>query len=92
MMSKVLEEAVEGKPRTYYNEYCSRFPNNGMDLELVARSTCRKAVFEGSLDCEVTDDLDACLACWNKPCYSDVESPDTQPSESEAFDVSSLNF
>lgn len=92
MMAKILESAVEGKPRTYYAEYCSRFPNNTMPLDLVARSTCRRAVFEGALDCEVTDDVDACIACWNKPCLSDVESPDAQPSQKDSFDLSSIDF
>lgn len=92
MMGKVLEETVEGSPRTYYNEFCSRFPNNVMPLELTARAICRKAIFEGSLECEVTDDVDACIACWSKPCISDVETPEAQKTQSEAFDLNSIDF
>jgi len=73
MMANVLEQAASGHVNSYYNEFCVRFPNSAMPVELLARAFCRKAMFEGSFECTVEDDVDACIACWNKPHYSDVE-------------------
>lgn len=56
---------------TYYNEYCLRFPNCNLPVEVLAECACRKAVFEGNVNCEVEGES-ACVDCWNERYYGDV--------------------
>lgn len=70
-MLSILKEMNEGE-LSFYEEYCIRFPNCNLDLETLAACTCRKAVFEGYLDCEKASDTAACEACWREKYVADV--------------------
>ena len=82
----VLEEIYEGG-RTYYHEYCTRFPNSNLSLEELATCACRKCIFEGDLSCD-SNTLERCVACWSAPYKGDIEVTDTEES-SEQIDYSS---
>lgn len=69
-MLSLLSEMDAGET-TYFNEFCIRFPECNMDVEAVSKLACRRAVFEGYLDCECTDDSE-CLNCWSKRYVGDV--------------------
>lgn len=66
-MLSIMTEMQEGQI-TYYEEYCTRFPNSAVPVEVLAQIACRKAVFEGYLDCKSED----CLRCWNEKYITDV--------------------
>lgn len=70
---------------TYYNEFCIRFPQ--CDLSDVECSSlfCRKAMFEGYLDCDKSDD--ACLECWKEQYAGDVTETPVEHTE----DTTSVN-
>ncbi len=87
MMANILEQAVSGNVNSYYNELCARFPNMSLPVDLVARAFCRKAMFEGNFDCTVVDDVSACVACWEKPCYGDVEKSEPESMNVEPLDI-----
>ena len=69
---------------SYYNEFCKRFSNSGLSIEELADSACRKAIFEGYVDCERED----CVACWNEHYTGDVTVPDIAQSSDD--DIVSL--
>ena len=66
-MLSILEEMKEGKT-TYYNEYCTRFPECNLSAEDLAACACRKAIFEGDTSCEGGD----CVECWFDTYVGDV--------------------
>lgn len=70
-MLSILSEMNEGE-LTYYEEYCTRFPECNLTVEELAACTCRKAVFEGYLMCESAEDSSACESCWKEVYTSDV--------------------
>ena len=78
-MLSILKEIDEGE-LTYYEEYCTRFPESNLPIEALAACTCRKVVFEGYLDCdkvndeaiETGDNVEICTECWKEKYVSDV--------------------
>lgn len=76
-MLSILKEMKEGT-LTYYEEYCTRFPECNLTVEELAACTCRKAVFEGYLGCEKADDQSACEMCWKETYSSDVTVVDDE--------------
>lgn len=54
---------INKRPLTYFEVYCLRFPVNRMGLTDTAEMLCRKAIFEGTAQCDSGD----CRACWNEP-------------------------
>lgn len=70
-MVSLLTE-MDKEDYTYYNEFSVRFPESNLPVELLALSTCRKAVFEGYLDCPNAGEDSACIACWQEQYVSDV--------------------
>lgn len=44
-------------------------------MEEISLCACRKALFEGYVDCGKTEDYDACIACWSEAYTSDVTEP-----------------
>ena len=59
---------------SYYSEFCLRFPECQHPIENVAKIACRRAIFEGDVNCPYGDDGD-CIACWNAPYEGDVSTP-----------------
>lgn len=49
-----------------------------MSLNEVTVCFCRKALFEGYIDCEVTNSEDACRNCWLEPFSGDVTMARTE--------------
>lgn len=73
-MASILKEMDEGQ-LTYYQEFCTRFPNCELPIETLALTTCRKNVFEGVIDCpmlDAEDDGEACIKCWKEAYVADV--------------------
>ena len=70
-MLSLLKEMDEGQI-TYYEEYCTRFPECHLTLEELSVCMCRKAIFEGYLDCDKAEDSLACEECWKEVYSSDV--------------------
>lgn len=66
-MVSILTEMSKGE-LSYYEEYCTRFPMCNMTVEILSKAVCRKAVFEGYINCEGGD----CVACWKEKYVSDV--------------------
>lgn len=66
-MLSILKEMNEGQI-TYFEEYCTRFPECNMEIESLSQCACRKAIFEGYIGCEGGD----CVACWNENYVGDV--------------------
>jgi hypothetical protein len=66
-MLSILKEMNEGEIN-YYQEYCTRFPECNLPVEVLAECACRKAIFEGYCDCEGGD----CKACWEETYIADV--------------------
>lgn len=94
-MLSLLKEMNDGEI-TYYEEYCMRFPDNQMPLDYLVTSMCRKAIFEGYLDCSVinSDDSvdvvhDKCLTCWNEKYVGDKTEEDSDYSSPSDGDNSS---
>lgn len=54
---------------TYYNEFRRRFPSCNISSEVLSDCACRRAIFEGYLDCQGDD----CLACWNALYTGDIQ-------------------
>ena len=54
---------------TYYSEFCARFPECTLDLELLSELTCRKAIFEGVTTC---DNSMSCAECWMQKYEGDI--------------------
>lgn len=57
---------------SFYNEYCTRFPNCNLSIDELSEVVCRKAIFEGFVGCEGGD----CSACWAEKYSSDVTMSD----------------
>jgi hypothetical protein len=77
MLSILKEMDEEGL--TYYDEYCTRFPECTLPVDVLALCTCRKAVFEGYLNCNVGEEIvndeereEACIRCWQEKYVADV--------------------
>lgn len=68
-MLSILKEMDKGEI-TFYEEYCIRFPDANLPIEAVSACMCRRAVFEGVLDCDKSDD--ECRACWEEQYKGDV--------------------
>ena len=69
MLSLMSEEA--SKDYTFYNEYRVRFPYSNLTVDELAACTCRKALFGGTLECDL--DESKCVECWNATYTGDVE-------------------
>lgn len=70
----ILKE-MKGLPHTYYEEYMSRFPACDLTVEALSLLICRKAVYEGYLDCphgSEEKNEEACLACWKEAYKGDA--------------------
>lgn len=70
-MLSILKEMDKGE-LTYYEEYCTRFPECNLSVDVLSLAMCRKAVFEGFVDCPHADDEEACLKCWQEVYQGDV--------------------
>lgn len=61
-----LEKPESISTRSFYDEFCVRFPESEDSLDDVARSCCRNACF-GLGDCQYDSEDDAdCAACWRE--------------------------
>lgn len=85
-MLSLLNELRE-KEHTYFNEYCIRFPNSDMDVETLAAFSCRKALFEGYLECPGADGGFDCVACWNQKYEGDITVADENEASTDANGV-----
>lgn len=77
-MLSILKEMDEGEI-SYYDEYCTRFPECNLPIDVLALCTCRKAVFEGYLGCDVGETIldedernETCVNCWAEKFVADV--------------------
>lgn len=69
-VSLLLDQQKQGI--SYVNEFNIRFPNNPMSAEdLAEMGICRRAIFEGYLDCPKPSS--ECVQCWNKLFVEDVD-------------------
>lgn len=84
-MLSILKEMDQGQ-LSYYEEYCTRFPESSLSLKEVSLVTCRKAIFEGYLDCEENNE-DACVACWMEAYVGDTteSKDDNEEADGSAF-------
>lgn len=57
---------------TYFDEYVTRFPNCNLSIDELAEFSCRKALFEGYIDCPGGD----CVKCWSEQYVTDVTMSD----------------
>lgn len=73
-MQGAIEQLLD-EPKTYLSEFVLRFPNNYMPLEVLAQTCCRKAIFEGTVQCDCADDTDLseCMKCWLEPYEGDIQ-------------------
>lgn len=53
---------------TYFDEYCSRFPESNLNVDDLMQVACRKAIFEGYLECKGGN----CKDCWLETYTDDV--------------------
>ena len=67
-MISILEE-IKNNGTTYYEEFCARFPEMDLIEEDLAELACRKAVFEGYVDCNKSPE--ECLAWWKEKYIGD---------------------
>lgn len=67
--ANLFKEMTE-KDWTYFDEFVQRFPACSLGVEAVSAFCCRKAVFEGYLDCD--KEGDACMECWKERYNGDV--------------------
>ena len=72
-MLSILQEMDEGQ-LTFFEEYCTRFPNCNLSVEELAQIMCRKACFEGYCACE--KEGQDCVDCWNETYVSDITEVD----------------
>ena len=77
MLSILLE--FYKKPYTYFDEYCTRFPECNLDVDDLQKVLCRKAVFEGYCACEGGD----CTKCWLEEYTGDVTEFDMETEDTE---------
>lgn len=77
-MLSILKEMNEGEI-TFYEEYCTRFQSCNLPVEVLAKAACRKAIFEGYLDCEGGD----CEACWKERYIADITMERTEEPEEQ---------
>ena len=66
-MVSLLTE-MDSQEYTYYDEFVTRFPNCGMTVDELSKISCRKAIYEGYVDCDDTE----CKECWLQPFEGDV--------------------
>lgn len=57
---------------SYFDEYVTRFPNCNLPIEDLSQIVCRKAIFEGYVECDSED----CLECWKEQYVTDVTMSD----------------
>lgn len=79
-MASILMELSKQK-YTYFDEYCTRFPENDLSVDVLKEIMCRKAVFEGYCSCENSGE--ACKKCWLEPYVGDVTEFDLDEVEPE---------
>ena len=56
---------------TFADEFATRFPNCNLSVENLAEVACRKALFEGYIDCHEGD----CVECWKQSYVGDITEP-----------------
>lgn len=83
-MASILKEMDEGQ-LTYYEEFCMRFPSCQLDVATLALTSCRKAVFEGKVDCPRMEETGACEECWLQPYVTDVSEDEDDSSSEGSF-------
>lgn len=86
-MVSLLQE-MDKKGSTFYEEYCTRFPECNIPIEDLAHVACRKVLFEGFIFCEKTDDMSACIACWNEKYKGDITVTDMDEYNGENYTMS----
>lgn len=82
-MVSLLQE-MDKKDLTFYEEYCTRFPECNMSIEDLATVSCRKVLFEGYIFCEKTDKSD-CIKCWNERYTGDITVTDAAEYNGENY-------
>lgn len=75
-MVSLLTE-MDSKDYTFYNEYITRFPNCGLTVDDLSDIVCRKAIFEGFVNCECGD----CKSCWLQTYTDDVTESELDADE-----------
>lgn len=76
-----LMQEMHNEDYTYFNEYVTRFPNCTLTVDELAQCACRKALFEGYVECDA-EDSDACVKCWKETYSGDItEIEQTEPDE-----------
>ena len=88
-MLSILKEMDEGE-LSYYEEYCTRFPECNLTVEELAALSCRKAIFEGYLNCEKFEDSTACEACWKERYTSDITEFSEDGDEDDSGSLTSI--
>lgn len=74
-VSLLVDQYQEGL--SYFDEYILRFPQSTMDVDtLVELGICRKAIFEGYLECELLSS--ECKRCWLETYEQDVSKCNLQ--------------
>ena len=80
-----LLKSADDADYTYYDEFVTRFPNNGTDVETLATNVCRQFVFGGVAnfvcDKDVEADPSVCVDCWLKHYEEDVAPDETVEEE-----------
>ena len=66
---------------TYYSEFCLRFPQCRHSVENLAKLACRRAIFQGEVECPYAGNMEKCVDCWKKPYEGDIDSltPGNEP-------------
>lgn len=72
-MSSILQE-MDHEVYTYFNEFVTRFPHCGRNIEDVANFVCRRAIFEGYAGCSGEE----CVACWSQQYVQDETEEDSE--------------
>lgn len=84
-MVSLLQE-MDKKGTTFYEEYCTRFPECNIPIEDLAKMTCRKMIFEGYIYCK-KEGAD-CVKCWNEPYTGDITVTDVDEYNGANYDNS----
>lgn len=70
MLSILME--MNNKDYTYFEEYCNRFPQCNLTVDIVSKISCRKAIFEGYCGCDGEEGGHDCKDCWLEQYRGDV--------------------
>lgn len=88
--ASLITEMDTDAPISFFEEFCMRFPNCNINVDGVSQLACRKAIYEGYLECDKPREM--CIDCWLEPFYGDVtEQGGTEEESGEAL-LENLDF